>query len=253
VRRRLWWVISAAVLVAAIVGTYLGVKAASSDSDASSPATTAELLTVVACPSGHGISGFQAPRYPAAISTVLEAGQVGKFALYSDSYRTVQPVLGPQGWDCSVDEAVDGGLSVDIFPPGQSAQGPDLINAYSEPACVGCIYTEVCPLIPYVTRIMSSYDFPCPASRPPGEAVTWLSGPRAYTTSGADIIGFTDPPGVHGNGAGSGGRYPSRGILRFSWSPVGSPSSSVVTCTVAPAYESACSVILGLAAKQRWG
>jgi len=183
---------------------------------------------------------------------VLGAGQGGKFALYSDRYRTVQPVLGPYGWDCSVSVAVDGGLSVTIFPPGQSTRGPDLITADSQPACTGCIYDEVCPLVPYAAKIMGYTYLPCNSRRAPGEVVTWLAGSRAYALSGADIIGFTDPPGVHGYGAGSGGHYPARGILRFSWSREGSPSMSVITCTVAPAYKSACPVILGLAAKQMW-
>lgn len=251
-RRRLWWMISAATVATAAVATYLGITATSPESQARSSSAAATLLTVVACPSSYGIEGFKAPLYPAAVSMVLGAGQGSKFALYSDRYRTVQPVLGPQGWDCSVDEAVDGGLSVTIFPPGQSTRGPDLITANSEPACTSCIYDEVCPLVPYAAKVMDYTYLPCVSSRAPGEVVRWLAGSRGYAPSGADIIGFTDPPGVHGYGAGSGGHYPAHGILRFSWSGAGSPSASVITCTVAPRYESACPVILGLAAKQMW-
>lgn len=251
-RRRLWWMISAAVLAAAVVATYLGITARSPGSQTRSSSAAATLLTVVACPSSYGIEGAKAPQYPAAASMVLGARRAGKVALYSDRYRTVQPVLGPQGWECSVFVAVDGGLSVTVFPPGQSTRGPDLITAYSEPACTGCIYGEVCSLVPYAAKVLGYTDLPCDSRRARGEVVKWLTGSRAYRPSGADIIGFTDPPGVHGYGAGSGGRYPARGILRFSWSRVGSPSMSVITCTVAPVYESVCPVILGLAARQRW-
>ena len=251
-RRRLWWIISAILLAAVVIGTYFGITATSPGSQASSSPATATLLTVVACPSSYGIEGARTPQYPAAVSMVLGAGQIGKFALYSDKYRTVQPVLGPRGWDCSVSVAVDGGLSVTVFPPGQSARGPDLINAGSEPRCVGCIYDEVCQLVPYASKALGSIYSSCGSSRARGEVVRWLSGSRVYAPSGADIIGFTDPPGVHGYGAGSGGPYPARGILRFSWNRAGSPSMSVITCTVAPDYKSACPVILGLAAKQMW-
>jgi hypothetical protein len=251
-RRRLRWVISAALLLAAIAGTYLGIMVTSPGGHASNPPATAALLTVVACPTSYSMEGSRTTQYPAAAPMSLGAGQDGKFALYSDKYRSLQPVLGPQGWNCSVLVAVDGGLSVTIFPPGQSARGPNLITAYSEPACVGCIYGEVCPLVPYATQIFDYPYLPCTSSPVPGEVVTWLAGPRTYEKSGADIIGFTDPPGVHGYGAGSGGHYQARGILRFSWSTTGSTGMSVITCTVAPAYESACPVILGLAAKQMW-
>jgi hypothetical protein len=249
--RRRWLMVSAALLVVALAGTYVSIKAANSGSRASS-SSRAALLTVVACPSTYGGEGAKAALYPAAASMVLGARQGSKFALYSDRYRSVQPVLGPRGWACSVFQAADGGLSVTVFPSGQSSRGPDLITAYSEPACTGCMYGEACPLIPYAAKVLDFTYLPCTASRVPGEIVTWLAGSRAYSPSGADIIGFTDSPGVHGYGAGSGGRYPARGILRFSWSSAGSPSMSVITCTVAPAYKSACPVILGQAAKQMW-
>lgn len=251
-RRRLWWVISAALVAAAVVGTYFGIMAASPGSKASSSSSTAVLLTVVACPSSYGLNGALPAQYPAAVSMVLGAGQGSKFALYSDKYRTVQPVLGPQGWDCSVLEGADGNLRVNIFQPGQATGGPDLIEADSVPACVGCIYDDVCALVPYAAKVLDYTNLPCDSSRAAREVVTWLTGSRTYAPSGADIIGFTDPPGVHGYGAGSGGHYPAHGILRFSWNRTGSPSMSVITCTVAPGYESACPVILGLAAKQLW-
>jgi hypothetical protein len=241
-----------AALLAVAVGAYFGVKAIDSGSPAGSSSATPTLLTVVACPSSYGVNGARTSLYPAAISMVLGAGNDDKFALYSDSYRSIQPVLGPQGWDCSITVATDGGLLVAVFPPGQSAHGSDLVSAYSEPACTGCIYDDVCPLVPYAAKVMNYTYLPCDSSRVPGQEVTWLTGPRTYASRGADIIGFTDPPGVHGYGSGSGGHYPAHGILRFSWNRTGNPSMSVITCTVAPVYESACPVILDLAAKQMW-
>lgn len=251
-RRRLWWMICAVALAGAAAGTYLVITATSPRSQAGS-SSAPTLLTVVACPSHYGTEGAKAPQFPAAASIVLGARRDGKFALYSDRYRTVQPVLGPQGWHCSAFVAVDGGRLISIFPPGQSTHGPDLITAYSEPACTGCIYGEVCSLVPYAAKVLGYTNLPCDSSRTPGQVVTWLAGSRTYRPRGADIIGFTDPPGVHGYGAGSGGHYPARGIMRFSWSRgTGNPSMSVITCTVARSYESVCPVVLGLAARQRW-
>jgi hypothetical protein len=176
----------------------------------------------------------------------LPTGLAGKVTLYSDKGRSIRPVIGPAGWGCSVLVAADGSQVVSVFPPGQSAQGPMLVEASSVPACVGCMYDAVCPLIPYADRIFGTGYGGCPAGRVPGEVVTWLAGPRAYATHGLDVVGFTDPPGVHGYGAASGGAYPATGVLLFTWGNARSYGVSEMSCTVAPTYEASCKEILTL-------
>jgi len=256
-RRVRWTAISIAAITAACLGAYFAIMAvhqgSSTRDSAGKPlaATRAVMLPVVACPTQYGIENTRPARYPAAEAVVLPAQLAGGFALYSDRGRLVQPVIGPRGWDCSVLVAVDGGLGVSVFPPGGSANGPTLVSASRDVACMGCMYGEVCPLVPYAHAIFGYADLPCASGRVPDEAVRWLAGPRSYAPSGADVISFTDPPGVHGYGAASGGAYPARGLLLFSWAR-GSSNVSVISCTVAPSYAAVCPVILSYFQQQRW-
>jgi serine/threonine-protein kinase len=217
----------------------------------SGTAVTSALLPVMACPSTYGAGGVPPAAYPSAERMALPAGLAGKVALYSDQGRSARPALGPAGWGCSVQVAADGSLVVSVFPPGESATGPMLVEAYRVPACVGCMYDAVCPLIPYAGKIFGSGLGSCPAGRVPGEVVTWLAGPKAYATRGFDVVGFTDPPGVHGYGAASGGAYPAHGVLLFTWAGAGSYAVSEMSCTVAPKYEATCKEILTLFQQQR--
>jgi hypothetical protein len=252
-----WVAISIAAITAACLGAYFLIMAAhqggSSRDSASKPpaATDTVMLPVVACPTDDAYENTSPPRYPAAEAVVLPARLAGKFALYSDRGRLVQPVIGPRGWNCSVFIAVDGGLVVNIFPPGGSAKGPTLVSASRDVACTGCMYSEVCPLVPYATEIFGNQGYACPSGRVPGETVKWLAGPRAYASSGADVISFTDAPDVHGYGPVSGGANPALGLLLFSWDR-GSSNVSVISCTVAPSYATVCPVILSYLQQQRW-
>jgi hypothetical protein len=126
-----------------------------------------------------------------------------------------------------------------------------LVQASSVPACIGCMYDAICPLIPYAGEIFPGFGG-CLAGRAPGEVVTWLAGPRAYATHGFDVVGFTDPPGVHGYGAASGGAYPANGVLLFTWGGAGSPGESEISCTVAPPYEASCKEILTVFQQEKW-
>ena len=260
--RARWTAIAIVVALVVSVGAYWGVSAAlhnrsggtgtPNPSPASSgPAASTVLLPVVACPSTYGTTGVPSANYPAAENIELPTKMIGALALYSDKGRAIQPITGPAGWGCSVHVAVDGGLVVNVFPPGESGTGPMVVSAYGEPACTGCMYDAVCPLIPYAEKIFG-YPFPCQSGRSPGEAVKWLAGPKAYATHGFDVVGFTDPPGIHGDGTASGGRYPAHGVLLFTWSSTGSLGVAEISCTVAPSYEPDCPEILALFQQERW-
>jgi len=140
----------------------------------------------------------------------------------SDSTRSVLPILAPRGWNCSAGVGADGSVAVDVFPSGTSnksssfersdAQG---VSAYAIPGCQGCISETACPLVPAAVEGSLSLYSPCPYKRPRAEEVRWAVGSPNTPASDYtyDVVYFTDPPGVAGDGDPSGGPFTARGVL----------------------------------------
>lgn len=219
------------------------------------PAEVSILLPVVACPSSYGLT--QPPtRFPASQAITLPASQASQLSYYSDQARSVRPVLGPRGWRCTAIVGADGGLEISVFPPGGSASGSELVEAGDDSACVGCIYDDACPLVPHVAAElgMGATAPPCESPQPARQDETWLSGSPAQAPSGNDAVSITDPPGVKGYAASSGGRYLATAVLLYSWpSPgTGNPSAAIDNCTLPPAKADLCTTILITFRQQHW-
>ncbi len=219
-------------------------------------------LRVKDCPSSYGLSGTPATGYPTSIKVTLPAGVANEVSFYSDSARSVQPILGPKQWGCSVSVGADGSTIVTIFPPGISdpisgtstASGTpanaQLVTAYSPSACQGCIADLVCSVFPGAMQQLGYAGQPCP-SLPPGEIDTFSSGSAA---AGFGTVGFTDPPGVKGTGSGSGGTYPAIGTLRFGTSTGSNEASAAVLTCILPASDGAiCQAVNQDFVSQNWG
>src|SRR5262249_29781340 len=113
---------------------------------------------VVACPTGRGVPGQPAPRYPKQVLVNHPSSVTAKLALYSDNVRNLPPVLAPKGWKCRVEVGADGGSHVTIHPPGTPLTSPVAVTVQGEPACQDCMYGLVCPLIPDASKqVGSSY------------------------------------------------------------------------------------------------
>ena len=80
-----------------------------------------------------------------------------------------------------------------LYPPGKSptpvGTGHPEVQAASDSACQGCVYTTVCTFVPGAGQQLGFAMLPCDP-RPKGELVTWLSGlaqgqqnPRSATSS----------------------------------------------------------------------
>ncbi|MDA8279448.1 MAG: hypothetical protein M0Z63_03350 [Actinomycetota bacterium] len=211
-------------------------------------------------------------RYPATIPATLPPAVSGTLSYYTDNVASLQPVLAPAGWHCSVAVGADGSTTVDVVAPqdplptgftGQLPTTDEAVTAITPAACQGCIYSMVCPFVPASGLELSYAGLPCHESSPPQESanwpppqesVTWLRGPAAPgATTVDDTIAFEDPPGVAGDATPSGGPYPANGILRYRWQHGGPGTAAAATCTLPQADHSICTAILNAFAASGWG
>ena len=96
--------------------------------------------------------------------------------------------------------------------------------------------SRACPLFATAaTDYESNYQQTCPP-RPSSESVVALN---------ADVVSFTDPAGVSGDGNPSGGAYPANGVMTYYPYDSGNDDGSYLdTCTLPAAEQSICTVVL---------
>jgi len=227
----------------------------STTSTSTTAAATASLaLPVVECPSHYGAGPAPPSKYPSTIAVSLPAAVSAQLSYYSDSTRSVLPILAPRGWNCSAGIGADGGVSVDVFPSDTFNNDPSsfkrsdaqgvLVDAI--PGCQSCISGMACPLVPAAVEGSLSLYSPCPSRRPQAEEVQWAIGSPNTPASDYtyDLVYFTDPPGVAGDGDPSGGPFTARGVLLFTNGPDISTSAPLETCTLSTHLAGLCTPIL---------
>ena len=224
-----------------------------STSTTTTVAAFAGALPVVECPSVYGAGPAPPSKYPSSIAVSLPGPVAKQLSYYSDSTRSVLPILAPSGWNCSAGVGADGSVGVDVFPSGTSnksssfarsdAQG---VYAHAIPGCQGCISETACPLVPAAVEGSLSLYSPCPYKRPRAEEVRWAMGSPNTPASDYtyDVVYFTDPPGVAGDGDPSGGPFTARGVLLFTNGPDIFTSASIETCTLPTHLAGLCTPIL---------
>jgi eukaryotic-like serine/threonine-protein kinase len=225
---------------------------------ATTPVSATPTLTVNECPSSYGVQGTPSSRIPSTIAVSLPSSEADQLAFYSDSTRSVDPVLAPAGWSCSVSVGADGSTTVAVFPPGESDPNdatPPLpattqgVIAYSPSACQGCIADLVCPVFPNAESQLGYVGQSCGSAEPPSEQATFLSG---SASDGYGTVDLTDPPGVQGTVAMSGGDYQGVGVLVFA-DDQNQGEAAMESC-VLPASDSAlCSAITSDFVNRGWG
>lgn len=271
-KSRTWLIVAVVgVLVLAAGGVALAKSQSSDSSQATRRAvshtvgTQAVALPVKECPTTQGIQGTSPSSLPSTITMSLPSSMAKSVAYYSDSTRSIAPIMAPAGWSCNVVEAVDGSITVSVFPRSESAtfasqtSSPQpfatskaiAVVADSGGACQGCVADIACPLISYVGT-QTGQTTPCPNTQPTGEDVKWLNGSPTMGSSSVanDAVSFEDPPGVAGEGDPSGGPYPANGVLLYSYAEEG--SASVVTCTLPPSQHDLCMAILNDFSTRNW-
>ena len=187
-------------------------------------------LPVTACATSTGADEAP-PSPPATTDVTVAASLAGRVGVYGDGYDLV---MGPAGWSCEAQIGADGSTSLRIWSPGDvNAQ----VIAETNGGCYGCALILACSTFAAASE-QYAIDFGlCDAQRPPEEQVA------AET---AELIAFTDPPGVAGTGTGSGGTYDARGLVWYS-NDGDAAFASKVTCTLAPADGDLCGPVLDFA------
>ena len=168
-------------------------------------------LQLFRCSTRHGIPPASPPSTPTTIVVATPPfASPGLAGFTDDDGRLV--TTAPPFWGCKALDATDGGTTIDLTLPdspttkaydtGQSRNpGTDGVFAISIPACQGCVYGEICGVVP-----SADADFPFYAgsglcrTRPAGEHVTPL---------GNNVYAIDDP-------AGTLGPDPARSMLRYT-------------------------------------
>jgi hypothetical protein len=158
-------------------------------------------------------------------------------AYYTNDRRTLDPVLAPRGWDCQVQVGADGTTGVNVYPPATSptpsGTGHEEVQAASDSACQGCVYSTVCALVPAAGEQLGFAMLPCaPLKR--GEVVTWISGSAKDSVPPVhDVIAFEEP-----------GHDPAHAVVLYDYTTGQGGEASEETCTLPSDQRALCASIL---------
>jgi hypothetical protein len=191
------------------------------------PAADAAVSTVpvVACHTTFGVQG-NPPTIPARLRTEGTPKMVQGLTAYTNYYTYL---IGPSGLVCQGVVGADGSSTLSAWRRGRPRPGRHSTEAGltldQASACVGCIGTMLCPFLPKLADEIFP-DVPCTQAVPSGETVQPVN---------ANVVRFTDPPRVRGDGDPSGGQNAAHGADGYGGRRRGS-------------FETACT----LPASQRW-
>ncbi len=167
---------------------------------------------VVACsgaPGGSTPTTAATGWRPSVLLAPIPTALVGKVTFFSDGVHTV---LGPAGWTCSTVAPEPGTTGLAVYPsddPDPPIVGPPSPGTEGVFATFGTTgrtsgVTLVCNL--FTIPAWQARSAQCPATKPAGEQ---------SSTPTPDIADVTDPAGVVGSLAGSGGQFAVTGSVIF--------------------------------------
>jgi hypothetical protein len=241
-RRRIPFVVAgfvAAALVLAI-GLTLGLRNVHITINTNKLVSVALPLNV--CKTFVGGSSDTPANMPAKVRVDLSSGNSTKLAFYSDNEGLIE-VMAPTGWNCSALISADGSSSIQVAPLGQanisdeSLKGlkAEVITASQTSACVGCRESLACPLfVSAANDYQRAFQKSCPTTKPPSETETRITG---------NVVEFSDPPGVAGDGSPSGGAYPALGAMTY-FDDLSGDGSWTETCVLPPKDSSMCKAVI---------
>ncbi len=208
-------------------------------------ATVSAVLPQVVCPATYGVQPTTTPSLPSTVSESIATSLVSQIAVYTDAQGQMQ-ILAPTGWACSASIGADGSSELAAFPQGQTNPttsgatrdtGEQVVGGQAS-ACASCTYAQTTPLFTAAAD-QCAIDDPGQPSLCPGP----YAG-EAVDPIGNGVVGFLDPPGVRGSGAGSGGAYPANGVVTYHPSTSGYEPSYLETCTLPDSQHSLCTAAL---------
>jgi hypothetical protein len=164
------------------------------------------IVPTVSCHTSYGVRGPY-PKIPARIAVRDNPKSVRGLVAYSDPYAHI---VGPAGMQCSALSGADGSQNITVWPKGQreprAHSDGEGLNLEEVPACVGCMYSLVCPLDKSLAnKIYPGYPVAC-AAAPKKEQIERRG----------DLLLFIDPPGVAGDAFPSGGQHTAYGAVGWT-------------------------------------
>ena len=213
---------------------------------ARSPANTTTALSVVSCPTTYAFPPPPASSQPARVTVSLSRSISHSFSLYSDSSRTMPPLLAPKGWHCHVDIAVDGSVGFNLYPTKTPPTGSGFasaiqIVAVSDGACQGCVADDVCPYFENAQTQIGFAGMTCMTAKPNDEQDTFVTGSN---TSNQGLVDIYDPPTTKT-------KYPVHGVVRYS-DTTGEGVDARETCVLSKSKLSWCRAITDEFVAKNW-
>ena len=208
-------------------------------------ATVSAQLSQVVCPTTYGNQPTGTPSLPSTVAKSVPSSLVNQIAVYTDAQGQMQ-IMAPTGWACSASIGADGSSELAAFPEGQPSPmspgstpdtGEQVVGSQAS-ACSSCNYAQTTPVFTAAAN-QCSIDYAGNPSACPGP----YAG-ESIDPIGDGIVGFLDPPGVKGSGAGSGGAYPANGVVTYHPGSDGSQPSYIETCTLPDSQHSLCTAAL---------
>lgn len=256
------------LLLAAVAGAVLAplgspALAAAAPHHAVTTAAAKARLAVTACPSTYGAGSAPAPRYKDVMRADVNDQLAKAFALYSNSSRSINPVLGPRGWRCHVTIAADGSITLTIYPKSESTPvaqaaasggtyppGTALITAATSGGCQECVAQQACAYFPSDLAALGYRATPCNTTPPKKEGGSYVTG---SAKRGYGDVWIADPPGVRGTDVGSGGRYTALGALLVSGLKGGGGQDATFSCLLPHNDSLICLTALHRFGATHWG
>ncbi|HEY5014953.1 MAG TPA: PASTA domain-containing protein, partial [Acidimicrobiia bacterium] len=204
------------------------------------PPVATTTLQVFRCSTQHGVPPSSPPSTPTSIVVATPPFQSPGLAGFTDDDGRLVTTA-PPFWGCKALDATDGGATIDLTLPdsptskaydtGQSRNpGTDGVFAISIPTCQGCVYSEICAVVPSANADFPSFAGSGLCRTPPaGEHVT---------KRGNNVYVIDDP-------AGTLGPDPARSILRYT-PKTSTTDASVIreTCILRAADHTICDTLL---------
>jgi len=164
---------------------------------------------VVICSSSTGGSLGTSGWKPSVLLAPIPTALVSKVEFYSDGVHTV---LGPTGWTCSQTQTAGSASGLVVYPPDTPtppvttpvAPGTEGVFASFDLTGEASGVLLVCPF--FLMPAFQTARAKCPATKPSGEQSSMPT---------PDVASVTDPAGVVGSLAGSGGTHPVTGTVIF--------------------------------------
>jgi hypothetical protein len=187
-------------------------------------------VPVTVCPTEQGSTGPNDPHAPATVTISAPPFTTPALAAYSGK-RGFLVIGAPAGWSCKAIEAGDGGQGIGATPPGSAPRDSwgdpahptapltDGVFGAAENACQGCVYSEVCDIVPTAAADFAGFGIPC--TRPSGETVI---------DRGNGVYEYDDPASTIGPDT-------ARSILRYVRKTAQTDASVVRETCILPSSE----------------